>query len=61
MAKHGFSDVVETQQIQQDVIGDLNKIRNAFTHGSNIVSKNDPLVKNCKIIKWFKPSERIIL
>ena len=61
MAKHGFSEIVKNQQIQQDVMGDLNKIRNALTHGSNIVSENDSLVKNCKIIKWFKPGDRIIL
>ena len=61
MAKHGLSEVVENQQIQQDVMGDLNKIRNAFTHGHNIVNENDNRVKNCKILKWFKPGEKLIL
>ena len=59
MANQGFSEIVENNQIQHDVIGDLNKIRNAFTHGSKI--GRDSPVKNCKILKWFKPSDRIIL
>ena len=59
MANQGFSEIVKNNQIQHEVIGDLNKIRNAFTHGSNIGT--DSPVKNCKILKWFKPSDRIIL
>lgn len=60
MAEHGFSEVVKSQQIQQAVMGDLNKIRNTFIHGSDIVSEGDSHLKNCEVLKWFKPGDRII-
>ena len=61
IAKHGFSQNVETQQILQTVMGDLNKIRNSFIHGSNIVGESkDCRVKDCEILKWFKHGDQII-
>ena len=61
IANQGFSPDAETQQILQTVIGDLTKIRNSSTHGSDIVGKDSKCrVMDCEILKWFELGEKII-
>ena len=62
MAKHGFSDPMENNQIIESVMGDLTKIRNALTHGGSTVGEDEKCrVKDCKILKWFKHGDKLTL
>ena len=64
MAKRGFSNGMKSKQIViiKSVMGDLNKIRNSLTHGSDIAG-GDPKcnVKNCEKLKWFKCGDKLTL
>ena len=60
MANQGFSKSVKNQQIVQEVIGDLVKIRNSSLHGNGIVGEGDCRIKNCEILKWFKRGDKLI-
>ena len=61
IATHGFSQNMEIQKILQTVMGDLNKIRNSFIHGSGIVGEDKECrIKDCEILNWFEPGDKLI-
>ena len=61
IAKQGFDPKMDIQKIQQRALGDLNKIRNSFIHGSGIVGQDRKCrIKDCKVLKWFDPGDKLI-
>ena len=50
--RHG----VEPDQIRSDLMGDLRHLRHSIIHNGEIATDD---VKRCKILKWFKPGDRI--
>ena len=54
-------DTVGDEGIRPEVecMGDLNKIRNDLLHNGGVASKEKS--GKCKVIKWFKPGERMLL